>query len=194
MAEIELAARLPLDGFRTNKGGVRAQEVSPGIVSAAAARDAADFAAALRRGWGAERPAVGESRRAGDVRVAALQPEQVWLLHPAPEGALARTRAVLGETAWLVDQSDAWVALELADSGEERRAREALRRLCRLDLDRMSDGAITRTLMEHLGVIVLREEAADAETWTLFSARSSARSLLHAVEAALADAAPRTGH
>ena len=204
-----------LGGHDAVVGAVRVRErANLGIVSLAVPLGGADaFDAALRDGYGVERPPVGRSarardvragdgragdRRAEDVRVAALQADQFWLVSADADTALANARARMGDAAYLTDQSDAWVALRLdgaggdgardgsgdADAGEAVRA--ALRRMCPLDLDALPDGAATRTVMEHLGVVLLRE----GDGYTLLSARSSAPSLLHAVELSARYAAP----
>jgi sarcosine oxidase subunit gamma len=61
------------------------------------------------------------------------------------------------------------------------KSRIALERICPLDLhpSTFPQGRVARTLMEHLGVIILHE---GPDTYLLLSARSSAGSFLHAVE------------
>lgn len=80
-------------------------------------------------------------------------------------------------TLYLNDQSDSWVMLRVAGAG----VRRALERLCPLDLhpDAFAPGAVARTVMEHLAVIVLHEAE---DTFVLLSPRSSAASFLHEIE------------
>ena len=61
------------------------------------------------------------------------------------------------------------------------KAREALERICLLDLDESAFqvGDAARTAMEHLGTVILRE---GSDCFLLMSAGSSAKSFLHAVE------------
>jgi sarcosine oxidase subunit gamma len=59
-----------------------------------------------------------------------------------------------------------------------------LERICPIDLhpQAFAVGAVARTLMDHLNVIILRE---GGDTFLLMSARSSARSFWHAVETSI---------
>ena len=88
--------------------------------------------------------------------------------------------ARLNGAAYTTDQTDVWVALGL--SGAARGA--ALERICPIDLhpDAFAVDDAARTVMEHLGVLILRT---DADEYLLLSASSSARSFLHAVETSL---------
>ena len=80
------------------------------------------------------------------------------------------------------DQSDAWCLLRI-DGPASRRA---LERVCPLDLhpDAFPVGAVARSVVEHLGAIVLRE---GENAFLLLSPRSSARSFLHEIERSIRD-------
>ena len=83
----------------------------------------------------------------------------------------------------ITDQSDAWVILALAGSLIYR----TLERVCPIDcsLSAMPIGATSRTMMGHLGTIILRrpnDEDGNPCFW-LISARSSAASFLHVITA-----------
>ena len=56
-----------------------------------------------------------------------------------------------------------------------------LERLCNVDFPAVPDGHATRTMMEHLGCYLIKHGAG---TVRLYGPRSSAKSLLHAVEVA----------
>ena len=173
-----LAARPALGGHDGTMGGVRiAERVGLGIVSAAVPLGGEEaFAAALNKAYGVAPPAVGRSHAVGGARIAMLQPGQLWIIEDGrADDLLAATRTAFGDAAWLVDQSDAWAALRVSGSRDD--IHRALERICILDLATLDENAATRTTMEHLGVILVREQA----TYTLLSARSSAPSLLHAV-------------
>lgn len=83
----------------------------------------------------------------------------------------------LGNTGYITDQSDNWCYLRL--SGPTSRA--ALERICPIDLhpDMFNTHDVARTVMEHCGTILLRE---GGDSFLLLSARSSAKSFLHAIE------------
>ena len=77
-------------------------------------------------------------------------------------------------------ETDAWVVLQI--SGPDVRA--VLERLCPLDLHDATcpiDSA-QRTVMEHMGAIIIRTAP---DRFLLLSASSSAKSFLHAVETSL---------
>ena len=189
MPDRPLAARSPLDGYDRATGAVAVAEVSGlALVSAAVPRGGDDaFSAALASGFGATRPATGDSTR-GDrhaARVLGMQPDQVFILFepPDPDRAAATVAAALGPAAYITDQSDSWAMLRLAGAG----VRAALERICPLDLDDRAfpQGRVARTAMEHLAVIVLRD---GADSFLLMSPRSSARSFRHAVELSVENA------
>ena len=96
------------------------------------------------------------------------------------DDAVAVVIEKLGTAGYYTDQSDSWVMLQIAGPG----SRAALERICMLDLhsDAFPVDTVARTTMEHLGVMVLRD---GEDSFLLMSARSSARSFLHAVETSI---------
>ena len=103
-----------------------------------------------------------------------------WIRVKAPGGkGYAETARIMREklqgTGYTTDQTDAWVCLEI--SGPETIL--ALERLCPLDIARFTDGTAARTVMQHMGALIIR---LSADRFLLLSARSSAASFLQAVE------------
>ena len=183
MSEPALIPRSPLDGYDRKIGMIALVEISGlALVSAAVPQggDAA-FAAALADGYGAKRPATGDSTPGDrdEARILGMQPDQVFILFeaPDPDRAAETVAAALGSAAYVTDQSDSWAMLRIAGTG----VRAALERICPLDLDgeAFPEGRVARTVMEHLAVIILRD---GADSFLLMSPRSSACSFLHAVE------------
>lgn len=192
MSELELYTLHPLGGrapLDETVAGLRIQEVAGRSLVSVAARPGAEEAlrrAVLER-FGVELPPPGRLS-AGPRLAFAWMGQGQWF-------ADARTRAVpdlagelsaaLGGNASLTEQSDAWVRLRLA--GTDLRA--VLEKLCMLDLhdSRFPPGAVARTVVEHLGAVILRPEGGDG--FELWSARCSARSFREALHAA-ARAAP----
>jgi len=179
----QLTARAALDGHERTIGTVAVAEVTDlALVSAAVPRGSDEaFAAALARGFGAARPAIGDSA-VGDrcaARVLGMQPDQVFILFvpPDPDRPAETVSAALESAAYVTDQSDSWAMLRMTGAG----VRTALERICPLDLDDrvFLQARVARTAMEHLSVIVLRD---GADSFLLMSPRSSARSFRHAVE------------
>ncbi len=190
MADFALTARAPLDGYARNFGAISLAEISGlSLVSVAVPQGGDDaFAAELADGLGASRPPTGDSV-SGDrhgARVLGMQPDQLFILFEAPDpDRPAETVAeALGPAAYVTDQSDSWAMLRIGGAG----AREALERICMLDLDAAAfpEGRVARTVMEHLAVIILRD---GPDSFLLMSPRSSARSFLHAMEVSIGNTA-----
>ena len=183
MPDSALAARTPLDGYGRTIGTVTLAEVAGlALVSAAVPRGGDEaFAAALAGGFGAVRPAPGDSAPGAGpaTRVLGMQADQVFILFesPDPDRAAPAAAAALGPAAYVTDQSDSWAMLRMRGAG----VRAALERLCPLDLDDQAfpEGRVARTVMAHLAVIILRD---GPDSFLLMSPRSSARSFRHALE------------
>lgn len=183
MSDTALAARTPLDAYGCTIGTVTLAEVAGlALVSAAVPRDGDEaFAAALAGGFGAGRPAPGDSALGARpaTRVLGMQPDQVFILFeaPDPDRAVPTAASALGSAAYVTDQSDSWAMLRMSGAG----VRVALERICPLDLDDQAfpEGRVARTVMEHLSIIILRD---GPDSFLLMSPRSSARSFRHAVE------------
>ncbi len=90
-------------------------------------------------------------------------------------------KASLGDAASVTEQTDAWVAFDLAAAD----LAPLLERLCNVDLPSVPNGYATRTVMEHLGVYLVK---LDQGAVRLYGPRSSAQSLLHALEGAAVSA------
>lgn len=90
-------------------------------------------------------------------------------------------KEALGDAASVTEQTDAWVCLDLAAPD----LAVLLERLCNVDFPGVPDGHATRTMMEHLGCYLIKHGPAAAR---LYGPRSSAKSLLHAIEVAAASA------
>lgn len=180
MSEFTLTAASPLGGHAAHFDGAELAEVTDrALVSFAVPLAGGDtFAAAL----GIALPAPGHTARSGEeMLLMGLGPDQGLAMLPLGEGPTVEAlRARLGGLAYLTEQTDAWVILRLMGP----KALAALERICPVDLhlEAFPEGRVARTVMEHLGAIVLRE---GPESFLLMSASSSARSFLHAVETSL---------
>ncbi len=86
-------------------------------------------------------------------------------------------KSALGDGASITEQTDAWVAFDLAAPD----LTSILERLCNVDFPNVPAGYATRTMMEHLGVYLIKHGPGTAR---LYGPRSSAESLLHAIETA----------
>jgi len=147
------------------------------LVSVATPLDGEDaLASALDSGWGLSMPGPTVSSIRGETRAIRTGPDQILLVFPhGTHGAEALVKSKLDGAGYTTDQSDALVALEI--SGPE--TLPALERLCPLDTASMPENAAARTVMEHMGAMILR---LGPDRFLLLSASSSARSFLDAVE------------
>lgn len=103
---------------------------------------------------------------------------EMWLVeapfasHELIEGML---KSALGDAASVTEQTDAWVALDLTAPD----LTPLLERLSNVDFPAVATGYATRTMIEHLGCYLIKH---DAGAVRLYGPRSSAQSLLHALE------------
>jgi sarcosine oxidase, subunit gamma len=86
-------------------------------------------------------------------------------------------KSALGDAASITEQTDAWVAFDLAAPN----LTPLLERLCNVDYAARPTSYATRTMMEHLGVYLIKHGPDEAR---VYGPRSSAESLLHAIETA----------
>ncbi|WP_417513455.1 sarcosine oxidase subunit gamma [Minwuia sp.] len=188
MADRGLMATTPLGGYSTTIGGISITEPTGlSLVAIAPSQgEEAALAQCLGDGFGLDWPETGQSTVDGDTRLLGMARDQAFMLfdHDGPD-AVAAVRAKLGQAGWLTDQSDGWAILRIAGA----RSRDALERICLLDLhpEVFTVGSATRTVMEHLSVIIVREEA---DTFLLMSPTSSAESFLDAVETSVRNILP----
>ena len=179
-SSLKLKAVSPLDGYSQDFGTVLIEELADkALVSIAEPLGPkTKFKAAIKKAFGAAWPEIGKSTVSKKgYRLMGVQSDMAFALFDHP-GGLADTaiKASLKNAAYCTDQSDAWCMIKVSGEG----IYAALERICPLDLSEQSfkPGAVARTSMEHLGVIVLKE---DKDSFVLMGATSSASDLLHAV-------------
>ncbi|NKW71435.1 sarcosine oxidase subunit gamma [Rhodobacteraceae bacterium R_SAG10] len=174
-----------LDGFTSDYDGTILSEITDlSLVSIAqplAAR--AGLKTAVKTAWGCDLPAPGRWLTGDDgrLRLMCTGPDGFMVLMPANSSpAVLGVTSALSGAGYCCDQSDNWVILRLSGP----LAVAALERICPVDIHpaALAAGSFARTVMEHLGAIVMRE--AD-DTFLLLSASSSARSFLQAIETSL---------
>ena len=143
----------------------------------------AAFVAALSAAFKTKKPEPGESTLSedGKTRFLWMSPDQLFsLTEKAVSNAEAEVREKLKSSVYVTLQSDSWVGLRLSGP----KARAALERICPIDLHPASfpEGCVARTVMEHLGVVIVRESD---DGFLLLSASSSAGSFLHAIKTSI---------
>lgn len=176
----ELTRSAVLGSFDRIIGGIRLREHPElALVSLALPRGRETEAKqAIVSAYGMELPGPGQSVTNGTHRLVWMGSDQMMLVF-ADDAPLAEpsVRTVLGSACYTTSQTDGWVVLSVSGAG----VRNALARLCPIDLHDsvFPVGAVARTVMEHMGAMVLRD---GNESFLLFSASSSAVSFLQAVE------------
>lgn len=184
MADFTLTAEPPLKGFDQTFGDTRLHAPAElAIVSIALPLGGEDAGLkAIKSAYDADLPDPGQSiLTKDDTRLVRLGPDQAFAVFTrATPDAEPHVQGRLNGKAYTTDQTDVWTGLCLAGP----KARTALERICPIDLrpDAFGTGAAARTVMEHLGVLIIRT---GADTYLLLSASSSAGSFLHAVETSL---------
>lgn len=180
MAEIDftLTAAPMLGGEDVTVGANHIAERSDlALVSVATPQGGEEaLAEALRSSLGLAVPEQTVSSTAKDHRAIRTALDQMMLVFPhrGPD-ANAAVQERLGGTGYTTDQTDVWVVLEI--SGPD--TLPALERLCPLDTATMPVDGSARTMMAHMGAMIVRLAE---DRFLLFSARSSAKSFLHAIE------------
>ena len=181
MADHTLISAPPLAGVDRSIGTVRLRAPGDLAIVALALPLGGEAAAlhAVEAAYGAALPAPGKAVGTGQGEtLVRLSADQAFILftRAAPD-AEAVVRERLGAAAHVTDQTDSWCALDM--SGADSRA--ALERVCPVDLHpaAFGPGDAARTVMDHLGVLVL---ATGPESFLLLSASSSAGSFLHMLE------------
>ncbi|MEH6632992.1 MAG: sarcosine oxidase subunit gamma family protein [Halopseudomonas aestusnigri] len=182
MAKFTLTANTPLGGFSHDFKGVSISEVNGrSIVSLATPLGGKEAVSkALAKTYKLEIPEPGKSTVSSldNAVLMGMAQDQTFLVFDHTEDKpIDVVSKHLKDTAFLTDQSDSYVMLRV--SGEN--SRSVLERICPIDLHPsvFPEGSVSRTIMEHLGTVIVHEKA---NTFLLMSARSSAKSFLEAVE------------
>ena len=181
MPDFRLTAEPFLGGFSRNFDGTSLREVTDlsliSIAQPLAGKTA--LAKAVKATLGALLPVPGASETGKNAQVLGMGPDQ-FLALLSGRSTPAAVMKKLGVAAYCTDQSHNWAGLRLSGP----LARRALERICPIDIDPgvFPPGSVARTMMEHLGAIILAE---GADGYLLLSASSSAGSFLHAVETSL---------
>lgn len=187
VGEFTLTARAPLGSLDKSFDGISLKTPEPtGLLALSVSRDGEPgLNEALQRTVDCQWPAVGQSAISNSGHATVLRLSREHALIQFDESAVAAGQLIdgLSSVAWLADQSDSWAALWIDGS----RSREMLERTCMLDLDAtvFDRGAVARTRMEHLAVIIYRQTD---NGFLLLSATSSAASFLHMIQTSIRNA------
>ncbi len=131
---------------------------------------------ALEKSCGLKTPEIAQSTTSESCTALGLQSEQCFLLFPYKDAHSAgEWMQKIGDKAYMSDQSDSWIIIR----AKGKNTRQALARICKIDLENFPQGSVTRTAMEHMGAIIY---AKGKDEYLLFSARSSAENFWHALK------------
>ncbi len=174
----------------TALGAREAAVVTVGTVTIAERVDVALASVAARRGRMADLvtaaaaaavPLPGPATyERGDLFSAFWVAPEMWFVEApfATHELIANHLAMaFGDAASITEQTDAWVVFDLAAPD----LAPLMERLCNVDYPGVPDGHATRTVIEHLGCYLIRHGRGSQR---LYGPRSSAQSLLHALEMA----------
>jgi sarcosine oxidase, subunit gamma len=130
-------------------------------------------------------PLPGPARHQGGAPYAAfwVAPEMWFVEAPFATHELIADllAAAFGSAASVTEQTDAWVAFDL----DAPNLTPLLERLCNVDFPAAEQGHATRTVIDHLGCYLIKHGPGAAR---IYGPRSSAATLLHAVEVAAVSA------
>ena len=181
MAEFILEAEPFLGAYREEFPNILVEEITDVWVLAIARPlgESESFRSLTTDAVGADLPGPGAFTRSDDNRLKLvwMSEDQLFLIGEADREALQER---LSAGAWCTEQTDNWVALRLKGGN----TRAALERICPIDLDGSAfpPGSAARTVMEHMGAIIMCEER---DCYVILSASSSAGSFLHAIETSI---------
>ncbi len=128
-------------------------------------------------------PLPDPARRADGAPFAAfwVAPE-MWFVEASfasHEDIVAHLKSAFGDAASITEQTDAWVRFDLSAPD----LAPLMERLCNVDFPAAPAGYASRTVVEHTGCYLVKRGTGEV---SLYGPRSSAQSLLHALEVAAA--------
>ena len=182
MSDLSLRTKPPLGRVETPSPDIDFAEVTNrDIVSIAVPnRNQETATKAIINAYQIEVPPIGWWKKSpiDNAFFLGIAPDQFFVVFDGSKvPAAERITRKLGDTVYVTDQSDSWVMLKIGGP----KCRTALERVCSLDLDPKTFpvGKVARTVMEHLGTIIMSE---GNDYFLLLSARSSADSFCKAIQ------------
>ena len=171
-------------GFKKEADGATlSEETGLAIIAVTIRTDAQrSFKTAFKKLFGADVPSAQESVTAGNTMIVPSAIDQFFIIEKTDPLALeAKLINALGKHATMTDQTDGWGVLTLSGP----KTITTMERVSQVDMDLsvFPEGAVARTVLEHVGGIVVRQKAKRGEghRFMLMSQRSSAGSFLHSI-------------
>jgi len=172
----------PLEGVRHDFEGVSISEViDQSLVMLAMPKGKTDqIASSLQKSCGASIPDICQSSNSDDGSITfwRLQKNQLMVYFSyQKDDAESYLKNKFNAPAYYTDQSDSWAMIRV--NGDE--SCKVLERVCPLNLDPniFKVGDVSRTVMEHIGTIIYKE---DNNSFVLLTMRSFGKSMVHALE------------
>ena len=171
-----------LEGAEHEFDGVNVSEVTDkSLVMVAIPRGTlANVESSIKKSCGLTIPKMQQSSESSDSSITLwrLQNNQV-LAYFSYDGDDSESylKTKFNASAYYTDQSDTWAMIRVKGP----RSRDVLERICPINIDKdvFSVGNVSRTVMEHIGTIIFRDED---DSYVLLTMRSFGRSMLHAIE------------
>ncbi len=159
-------------------GRVQLTENDPGVITSVAPFAGKNDAVSvhLAEAIGVGLPETGSFDAKGEIQV-------IWAGQGQYFIRAGQSQSVPGSAT--TDQSDAWACVLL--QGED--AADVMARLCPLDLRRMAEGHVARSLIGHMNAVILRREIG----FEIMVFRSMAKTLVHEVSAVMRSVAAQRG-
>ena len=135
------------------------------------------FQAAEKALFGFDLPAPARTASGGDYTAIWTGPDQ-WFIEASfatHEDIAPILKKGFGDTASITEQTDGWGGFDLEGPG----VLSVFEILSNLDFGKLPSGGASRTVIEHLGCILVCREA--GARYTVYGGRSSAASLHHAL-------------
>ena len=185
MADYRLTAVSPLGGYSKKFGEISLREITGKSVVTIAVPQGGNtiFEKAIKNEFKTNVPQIGflvETNIVNGILMRFEPSKMIFIVDHESDYANKIVTEKLGATAYICEQSDGWVLLEL--KGEKSCL--ALERICAIDLDdkEFPIGKLAATVMEHMAVSVART---GENSYLLMSARSFCKSFLHALETSI---------
>ena len=184
MRQYTLTAKPCFGDFKLDVDGASlTEETGLAIIAVTIRNDASrGFKTAFKKLFGEACPDAKTCLNAGKTMIVPSAIDQFFIIEKADPRALEeRLIKAFDKHATMTDQTDGWGVLTLAGP----KTITTMERVSQVDMDLsvFPVGAVARTVLEHVGGIVVRQKAKRGEEhrFMLLSQRSSAASFLHSI-------------
>ena len=171
-----------LEEYNNEINGIKISEIENVAIYALAIKEKNEEKAALslKNSFDAIMPYVGASSisKKYNLKILRFSVDQLFLFFDSKIlTTIQYIFKIINDSFYITEQTDAWCGLRVSGAN----IKECLIRICAIDIsiEQFPVNAFAKTIMEHLGTIIIRSQPLEFE---LFSASSSAQSFLHAVE------------